>query len=171
MPAAHSWTDILRVDSRAGWRWASTSGIAVDHGAAPQQVALDLGPYIVFGRVRLETDDVGVLVALEPLLAQVLELADQALAWLDQVGPQDDVGPDLHEPVDLDADDPGLEDRPVLHEHVLDLDRGGPQPADLDHVVGPALVPVEAVVVDPVAVAGGEVLPMRVRRVLSRWCQ
>src|SRR5437868_15452965 len=66
--------------------------------------------------------------------------------------------PDLHEALDVDAHDTGFGHRRVFHQDVLDLDGRDPQPPDLDHVVGPALVPVEAVPVGPVAVAGGEVL-------------
>ena len=53
----------------------------------------------------------------------------------------------------------------MLDERRLDLDRRDPQAADLDHVVGPALVPVVAVLVHAVAVAAEE--PLAEDRVLG----
>src|ERR1700738_684543 len=118
----------------------------------PKLVALDL-PGQRLGKLGHELDEVRELVALKARLAVLLQLGGQLWRGLD---PGDDESLDLHEAVDLDAHDGALPHRPVLQQHPLDLDRRNPQAAHLDHVVGAALVPVEAVTVAAVAVAGEE---------------
>ena len=85
----------------------------------------------------------------------LLERRDQAIARLyPALG--DDEGLDARETVDLDAHDSALRHRRVLEQRRLDLDRRRPQAADLDHVVGPSLVPVVAVLVDAIPIAREE---------------
>src|SRR5207253_34239 len=121
-----------------------------------QLVALDLAGDR-FGQLGHELDDVGVLEALEPRLAVFLQLLDQCVAP-DRILLRDHERLDLREAINADADHGALRDRWMLEQHGLDLDRRDPQAADFDHVVGTALVPVEAVAVDAVAVAGEEPL-------------
>src|SRR5579859_1263811 len=119
-----------------------------------QLVALDLA------RDRLrqlgdELDHVRVLEPLQPRLAVLLQLRHQRVAGL-RAGARDDEGLDLCEVVHADSDHRALRHGLVLEQSRLDLDRRDPQAADLDHVVGAALVPVVAVLVDAVAVAAEE---------------
>src|SRR5919201_1119258 len=58
--------------------------------------------------------------------------------------------------VEHHADDPCGADLGMVDEHVLHVDRGDPQPADLEHLVGAPDVDVGAVLAALVAVAGGE---------------
>src|SRR2546428_6245080 len=67
-------------------------------------------------------------------------------------------GRDAREPVALDSHFSALSRGRVLEQRRLDLDRRRPQAADLDHVVGPSLVPVVAVLVDAIPIAREEPL-------------
>src|SRR4029077_11212986 len=117
-----------------------------------QFVALDLARHGLW-QLRHELDHVRVLKTLQAGFAVPLELDHERFTG-DRVGLGDDIRLDLREPVDVDADDRALGHRLVLEQRRLDLDRRNPQAADLDHVVGSALIPVVAVAVDAVAVAG-----------------
>src|SRR5438034_4676753 len=119
-----------------------------------QLVALDLAGHGL-RQVADELDHVRVLESLQPRLAVVLQLLHQRIVG-DRRGPGDHEGLDLGEAVDRDADHRALGHGGVLEQRRLDLDGRDPQAADLDHVVGAALVPVEAVRVDAIAVAGEE---------------
>src|SRR3981081_1652951 len=121
-----------------------------------QLVPLDLASH-GFRQLGYELDQVRVLKTLEPRLAVLLELRHQLVARHGVL--RDHEGLDAREAIDSHAENGALRDRGVLDERCLDLDRRDPQAADLDHVVGPALVPVEAVIVDAVAVAAEEPLP------------
>ena len=111
-------------------------------------------PVGVFGQVVDELDEVRVLVAAQARLAPLLQLAHEAVVAGVAAGDHERLH--AHRVVGLDPHRGRLEHARMLDEHVLDLDRGGPQPADLDHVVGAALVDVVAVLVDAVAIAGEE---------------
>src|SRR5256885_8857612 len=104
-PPAHSRTDIFSVDRWAGWRCASTSGMPSITASlpTPEDVALDLAGHRL-GEFFLEADDVRVLVALQPLLAAVLELGDERFPLVGggEPGCRDDMRPDFHESLDLD---------------------------------------------------------------------
>src|SRR5579884_3680136 len=105
-PPAHTLTDILSVDRWAGWRWASTTGMPSIMGLrlpeTPQDVALDLAGHRL-RQLGVEADDVRVLVALQPVLAEVLELGDEVVAGGGgHLRAEQDVGPDLHETLDVD---------------------------------------------------------------------
>src|SRR5438445_262429 len=119
-----------------------------------QLVALDLAGHGL-GQVGHELDQVRVLEALEARLAVLLQLGDKRVAG-DRVLLGDDECLDPREAVYRHADDRALGHSRVLQQRRLDLDRRDPPAADLDHVVGAAFVPVEAVAVDPVAVAREE---------------
>src|SRR5215211_6780224 len=98
------------------------------------------------GQVFDELHEVGVLVALEPLLTPGLQLLGEGIAAFIAF-PQDDVGLHAGEVVYRDAD----------------LHRRDPEAADLDHVVRASLVPVEAFLVSPVPVAGEDPLALHSR--------
>src|SRR5712691_5137404 len=104
-----------------------------------QLVALDLASHSL-GQLDYELDHVRVLVALQPRLAVLLELGSQRIVALPTL--DDDEGLDLGEAVDIHAHHRALDHRRVLEQRGLDLDRRCPQPADLDHVVRTAFVPV-----------------------------
>src|SRR6267143_2395990 len=121
-----------------------------------QLVALDLAGHRL-RQLGHELDRVRVLVALQLGLAVLLEGRHQVIARLHPtLG--DDEGLDAREPVDLDADDRALHHRWVLQQSRFDLDRRRPQAADLDHVVGPPLIPVVAIRVDAIPIASEEPL-------------
>src|SRR5437016_5751083 len=113
-----------------------------------QLVALDLAGHGL-REVGNELDQVWVLEALEARLAVLLQLGHKRISR-DRVALGDDEGLDLCETIHRHANHRALGHRRVLEQRRLDLDRRDPQAADLDHVVGAALVPVEAVVVDTV---------------------
>src|SRR5712691_5087749 len=119
-----------------------------------QLVALDLAGHSL-GQLGDELDEVRVLVALEARLAVLLKLGHERIAGR-SLAFDDHEGLDFREPLDIDADHCALRHRWVLHQRRLDLDRRGPEPAHLDHVVGATLVPVEALRIDAVAIAGEE---------------
>src|SRR5712692_4127329 len=122
-----------------------------------QLVALDLAGHGL-GQLGHELDQVRVLVALEARLAVLLKLGHQRVPR-GHIALGDDEGLDLRESFDFDADHGTLGHRRVLQQRRLDLDRRGPQPAHLDHVVRAPLVPVEAVRIDAVAIAREEPFP------------
>src|SRR5881409_1656765 len=126
------------------------------HVLLAQLVALDLAGHGL-GQIGHELDQVRVLEALEARLAVLLQLGHERVAR-DRAWPGDHERLDLREAVDGDPDHRALGNGGVLEQGRLDLNRRDPQPADLDHVVGAALVPVEAVLVDAVAVAAEEPL-------------
>src|SRR5207249_2985501 len=122
-----------------------------------QLVALDLAGHRL-RQVVDELDHVWVLESLQPRLAVVLQLLHQRIVLRNCRGLRDHEGLDPGEAVDRDADHRALRHRGVLEQRRLDLDGRDPQATDLDHVVGAPLVPVEAVRVDAIAVAGQEPL-------------
>src|SRR5260221_12378123 len=89
-----------------------------------QLVALDL-PGQRLGKLGHELDEVRELVALEARLAVLLQLRRQLGRGF---AAGDHEGFDLHEAVDLDADDRALPHRRVLQQHTLDLARRNPEP-------------------------------------------
>src|SRR3989440_9986734 len=90
-------------------------------------------------QLRHELDQVRELIALEPGLAVLLQILDKRFAGR-SFGLRNDEGLDLDEAIHLHADHGALRDRRVREQGCFDLDRRDPEPAHLDHVVGPALV-------------------------------
>src|SRR2546428_203943 len=131
-------------------------------------VALDLarrGP----GELGHEFDPPRVLVRREPVLDERAELAGKRGARRAVL--EDDIGGRLGEGVRVLAPDDGaFEDRVVLEECGLDLERRDPDPADLEKVVAPPVVRVVAVGARRVPVAGEDPLaakrPLRLRALL-----
>src|SRR5438876_2943582 len=121
-----------------------------------QLVALDLAGDRL-GQLRHELDQVRELEALQARLAVLLQRCDERIPLL-RLRLRDHERLDLREPIDTDADHGAFRHRRMLQQRGLDLDRRDPETADLDHVVASSLVPVEAVLVDAVSVAGEEPL-------------
>ena len=152
----------LRVTRRAGApsrRQYSAPGKSAMWRWTPPSLFAQLEPLDLAGRRPREfvdkLDQVRVLVPLQSRLAPLLKLVDQLLTPVVALG-EDDRRLDPRDVIDVDRHHRRLRNRRVLHEPVLYLDGAHPQPADLHHVVDPALVHVVPVAVLVVAVARGE---------------
>src|SRR5437868_6735936 len=119
-----------------------------------QLVTLDLAGHGL-GQLRHELDDVRVLKSLQARLHVLLQLDDQRVTG-GRVGPRNHERFDFREPFDRDPHHRALRDSGMLQQRRLDLNGRHPQAAHLDHVVRAPLVPVVALFVDAVAVAGEE---------------
>src|SRR5438093_3861572 len=150
------------------WSSVTAGGRGAELPDRSELVALDLarrGP----GELGHEFDPPRVLVRREPVLDEPAELGGKRGARRAVL--EDDIGGRLGEGVRVLAPDDGaFEDRVVLEECCLDLERRDPDPADLGRVVAPPVVRVVAVGARRVPVAGEDPLaakrPLRLRALL-----